>query len=164
MNYHGKPNVVGTFSDDQDWVKNTSTDSTYMVYIGGATNANLMISIYANGAFTVLDTKVESVALQGYTADTAASATGFCTSSNNGGINQEDTGTVLANATVSNYLFSILGTASNAVFADGDLIYEGAVPDTMLRLLSYDYIQLVYTSTATADNPGNVDAFVWAKV
>ena len=49
MNYHGKPNVVGTFSDGQDFVKNTSTDSSNMVPIGGATNSNLMISINANG-------------------------------------------------------------------------------------------------------------------
>jgi len=164
MEYHGRPNTVGTFSDDQAIVKNTSTDSTNMVHIGGPTNAKLMISIFANDAIAVVDTKVLSCAIQGFTSDLAASATGFITSANKGGINQEDTGTALANATSTNTIFSILGTTGDAAFTAGDLIYEGAVPDTMLNLLSYDYIQLVYTSTATVANPGSVDAFVWAKV
>ncbi len=163
MKYYGKTNIVGVFSDAQTVVKNTSTDSTNMVGIGGKTDGSLMISIYANAVFTIVDTKVFSVALEGFTSDVAASATSFTTSANKGGINQETSGTKLAQATVTNYLFSILGTTSNGAFAAGDLIYEGAVPDNMLRLLSYDYIQLVYTSTATAADPGVVNAFVWAK-
>jgi len=163
MNYHNRPNVVGTFSDDQAIVKNASTDSTNMVEIGGPTGSKLMISIFANGAVNIVDTKVLSCTLQGFTADTASSATSFITSDNDGAATSDASGTTLANATVTNYLFSILGTTSDAAFADGDLIYEGAVPDTMLNLLSYDFIQLVYTSTATAANPGSVDAFVWAK-
>ena len=157
---HNRPNIVGWLSDNQALPNTTSADSTNMVEIGGTTNGLLMISVFANTAISIADTKALTITFEAYSSDTAASAVFPASYNNSGGINQAS-GTALANgAGVMSFTFTASGGAM--AWAAGDLIVEFAVPDTMCRLLEYDFVQLKYTTTAN-ESSETVDAIVWAR-
>jgi len=158
---HNRPNIQGWFSEAQDLPDATAVDSDAMVYVGGTTNGQLMLSVFANTAVSIADTKALTINFESFTADTAASALAPYTSANSGGINQA-TGTALANAVVS---MSYIMTASGGAMAwdAGDLILEIALPETMMRMLAHDYVQVSYTTTAN-ESSELVDGFIWAKV
>jgi len=161
MNYHNRPNVVGVLADDLAFPIGTTGDSTNMVEIGGSTNGQLMLSIFAGtNGLTVATGQAFLMELQGYTADTAASADSFYSTSNSGGINQAS-GTLHQEA----HMYPIHKTSADAglAFSAGDLIYECALPDNMLRLVSFDFVQLV-TLTDEDLRAYNYDAFIWSKV
>jgi hypothetical protein len=157
---HNRPNIVGWLSDNQALPNATAADSTAMVEIGGQTNGNLMLSIFANTAISIATGQAFNIELQAFTADTAASADSFYSEDNLGGINQA-TGTV--NAEAHHYILHKTSGDAQLDFAAGDLIWECALPDNMLRLISYDFVQLVYTTDAD-ESSETVDAFIWAKV
>ena len=157
---HNRPNIVGWLSDNQTLPNATSEDSTAMVEIGGPTNGQLMLSIFANTAISVATAQAFSIELQGFTADTAASADSFYSEDNLGGINQA-TGTI--NAEGHHYLIYKTSADAQLDFSAGDLIWECALPDTMLNLISYDFVQVVYVTDAD-ESSETVDAFIWAKV
>jgi len=156
---HNRPNVVGWLSDNQALPSATTADSTNMVYVGGSTNGALMLSIFANTAISIATGQAFSIELQAYSSDTAASADSFYSEVNLGGINQT-TGTVNPEAHI--YLLHKTSADAQLDFSAGDLIYECALPDNMLRLVSYDYVQLLYTTDAN-ESSETVDAFIWAK-
>ena len=152
-NNYGKQ-VITMLSDGQDLPNNTSVDSDSMAYVGGTTNGSLAISVYANTAISIADTKVFKIDLQGYTSDTAASATSPFSSSNSG-----LTGTALANATAPYTIFDGLASGGAMAFSKGDLITQVVLPQELLDKLSYDWVQLVYTTTAD-ESSELVDAFL----
>ena len=97
-------------------------------------------------AISIATAQLFKIELQAFTADTAASATSpFQTA----GV-LEDNAHVL-----------LLDKDSNdgqLDFAVGDLILQWIVPGEWLDLLSYDYIQLVYTTDAD-ESAETIDAF-----
>ena len=105
--YYGKT-ILGELSDAQAFPNAAAVDSTNMIYVGGKTGGSLWINVYANTAITIATGQAFNIEFQSYSADTAASATSFITSSNGGATTSFATGTTLANATVTHYLFSIL--------------------------------------------------------
>ena len=159
--YHGKI-IVGELSDAQDLPSTTSVDSDAMVFIGECTNAGLWIDVYANTAITIANTFVLHIGLQGFTADTAASATSPHSIAN-AGCKPHATGTVLTEGTAHYYIMHMTAGTAGVTWAAGDLITQCAIPEDMFRALSYDYVQLFYTTTAN-ESSELVDAFVYTKV
>jgi len=150
--YYGKQ-ILGELSDAQTLPNATAVDSTNMVYVGDNTNGKLWIDVYANTAISIANTFVLHIDLQGFTADTAASATApFSTA-----------GAVLANTTPLYRILSITASGGATVFAAGDLMTQCAIPEDLFALLSYDFVQLVYTTTAN-ESAETVDAFVYSKM
>lgn len=162
MKTYGRTNTVGILSDAQALPNATAVDSTNMVEIGGSTNGQLMLSIFANTAISIATGQAFSIEIQAFTADTAASADSFYSEVNLGGINAETSGT--ANPEAHMYLLHKTSADAQLDFSAGDMIYECALPDNMLRLLSYDWVQLVYTTDADESSTEKVDAFIWSKV
>lgn len=161
--YYGK-NIIGELSDAQTLPNNTSVDSTNMVFIAGPVNGDLWIDVYANTAISIADTKALIVELEGYTADTAASATAPFSSANSGAINQlvAGNGTVLANSASAYRILDGLASGGAMAWSAGDLITQCAIPEDLMRALAYDYVQLKYTTTAD-ESSEKVDAFVYVK-
>lgn len=156
---HNRPNIVGWLSDNQTLPNAGAEDSTNMVEIGGNTDGKLMLSIFANTAITIATTAAFSIELQAFTADTAASADSPYSKTNSAGIPQAS-GTITAEAHM--YLLHKTSADGELAFDADDLIYECALPDNMLRLISYDFVQLVYTTDGNEESE-TVDAFIWAK-
>lgn len=150
-NNYGKV-PIGTFSDGQALPNATVADSTNMVNIGGQSNGALMVSVYANTAISIATGQAFYIELQAYSSDTAASATSPFSTSNSG-----LTGTLEDNAHM--YLLHKTSADDQLDFAAGDLICQIGVPSEWLNKLSYDYIQLVYTTDAD-ESSEKVDAFV----
>lgn len=151
--------IVGELSDAQTLPDSTSEDSTNMVYIGGPTAGQLWINVYANTAITIATAQAFNIELEGYSSDTAASATPPFTKTNSGGIPQ-------ASGTAENdahyYLLHKTSADGELAFDAGDLITQCAIPEDLMRLKSYDYVQLKYTTDAN-ESSEKVDAFVWVK-
>jgi len=159
---YGKQIVGSLLSDAQTLPDGTSVDSTNMVCIAGQTSGKLWIDVYAHTAITIANTYVLHIAMQGFTADTASSATAPHSIANKGGI-QGASGTVLTQGTAYYYMMHMTAGTAGVSWTAGDLICQAAIPEDMFRLLSYDYVQLVYTTTAT-ETSESVDAFVYSKV
>jgi len=159
-NTHGKPNVIKVLADDLAFPSATGANCTSMAYIGGNTDGKLMLSIYAGtNGLTVATGQAFSIELKGFTADTIGSADSFYSKDNEGG-RQSGTGTILAEA--HNYLIHKTSADAALAFTAGDLMWEQAVPDNMLRLISYDWI-MIAIDTDEVLTGFNYDAFVWAK-
>ena len=151
--------IIGELSDAQTLPDGTAVDSTNMVFVGGPTGGQLWINVYAETAVVIATAQAFSIELQSYSADTAASAISPFSTSNKGGIPQA-TGTSEPDAHY--YLLYKTSADNELAFAAGDLITQCAIPEDMLRLLSHDYVQLVYTTDAT-ETSETVTAFVWIK-
>lgn len=156
---HGRVNIVGWLSDNQALPNATGADSTNMVYIGGQTGSKLMISIFANTDIDVATAQAFNIELQGFTADTAASAD-TPGSKDNGAGNPPYSGTLMQE--FHNYLVHKTSADGAIDWNAGDLIWEQALPDNMLRLVSYDWAQLVYLTDEDL-SAMNIDAIIWAK-
>ena len=104
-----------------------SGDSTNMVNIGGMTGQKLVISVYAKTDVTVATGKAMFIEIQGFTADTAASAV-----------------SPIANA----HVYAIHKTDADDELAidAGDLVCEYAIPGQMFANNSYDWVQLLITT------------------
>jgi len=159
--YYGKE-ILGELSDAQALPSTASVDSTNMVYIGDNTGGHLWIDVYACTAVAIANTFVLHIAMQGFTADTAASATAPHSIANQSGI-PGASGTVLTEGTAFFYLMHMTAGTAGVSWTAGDLIAQAAIPEDMFRLLSYDYVQLVYTTTAN-ESSETVDAFVYSKM
>ena len=159
--YYGK-NILGELSDGQTLPNAGSVDSTNMVAIGGPTLGKLWIDVYAATAITIANTYVLHIAMQGFTADTASSATAPHSISNKSGI-LGASGTVLTEGTAYYYLMHMTAGSAGVTWAINDLICQAAIPEDMFRLLSYDFVQLVYTTTANEASE-KVNAFVYTKL
>jgi hypothetical protein len=155
---YGK-HIVGELSDSQTLPNATSADSTNMVYIGGQTGGQLWINVYAQNAVEIATGQAFNIELEGYSSDTAASATPPFSTANQGGVNGV-TGTAESDGHY--YIFHKTSADGEAAFAAGDLITQCAIPEDLFRLLEYDYVQLKYTSDAD-ESADIVDAFVWIK-
>jgi len=158
-NYHGKE-ILGELSDAQTLPNATSVDSTNMVFVGFQTNGGLWIDVYAETAVTIATGQAFNIELEGYTSDTASSATPPFSTSNAGGI-QGASGTAESDAHY--YILHKTSADGELAFAAGDLITQCAIPEDLFRLLSYDYVQLKYTTDAN-ESSETVVAFVYAKV
>ena len=162
-NYHGLATsaIVKVLSDAQTLPNAGSVDSTNMVNIVGATKGNLWINVYANTDITIATAQAFNIELEGYTSDTAASATppfskdneGMATSKNGGGTAESD---------AHMYLLHKTSADGELAFSAGDLIAQCAVPEDLLRALSYDYVQLKYTTDAD-EQTEKVDAIAFYK-
>ena len=149
-------NILGELCDAQ--TINTAEDSTNMVYIGGKTGGNLWIDVYANTAWTIASGEELTIQLQGYTADTAASATSPFSTGNAGGRCVAGAGTNEPDALY--YIFYNTSDQGAAAFDAGDLVTQCAIPEDMFNALAYDYVQLAFTT----DTSEVCDAFVYSKV
>lgn len=150
--YYGL-NILGELSDAQTLPNATTADSTNMVYIAGPTNGKLWIQVRANTAISIADTKQLKIEFEAYSSDTAASAVApFSTS-----------GAVHGTATTSMAILDVTAAGGTAVWAAGEIMVDFAIPDKMLELLSYDYVQLKYTTTAN-ESSEKVDAFVYSRL
>uniref|UniRef100_A0A6H1ZPY2 Uncharacterized protein n=1 Tax=viral metagenome TaxID=1070528 RepID=A0A6H1ZPY2_9ZZZZ len=158
--YYGK-NIIGELSDAQTLPNAGSVDSTNMVNIVGPTSGRLWIDVYACTAIAIANTYVLHIAMQGFTADTAASATAPHSIANKSGL-PGASGTVLTEGTAFFYLMHMTAGTAGVSWTAGDLICQAAIPEDMFRLLSYDFVQLVYTTTAN-ESSETVDAFVYFK-
>jgi len=162
-NYHGLATsaIVKVLSDAQTLPSATSVDSTNMVEVGLATKGNLWINVYANTDITIATGQAFNIELEGYTADTAASATppfsvdngGMATSVNGGGTAESD---------AHFYLLHKTSADGELAFSAGDLITQIAVPEDLFRALSYDFAQLKYT-TDVNESSEKVDAIAFYK-
>ena len=157
--YYGKQ-IIGELSDAQALPNATSVDSTNMVEIVGATGGQLWINVYANTAISIATGQLFYIELQGFSADTAASATSPFSTANNGGINPAS-GTLEDEAHY--WLLHKTSGDGQLDFAAGDLVTQCAIPEDMFRLLSYDFVQLRYETDADESSTEKVDAFVWIK-
>ena len=156
--YYGKV-IVGELSDAQSLPNAGGADSTNMVGIAGATGGQQWISVYANTAISIATGQAFSIELQGFTSDTAASATSPFSTSNGSGRNHA-TGTLEDNAHY--YLLHKTSADAQLDFAKGDLVAQCAIPEDMFRLLGYDFVQLRYLTDAD-ESSEKVDALVWVK-
>src|SRR6056297_82752 len=147
MDYHGKATAAihGTLSDDQTLPNAQSEDSDNMVNIVGPTKGNLWIDVYAGTDITTATGQAFNIELEGYTADTAASAT-----------------PPFSDTDAHYYLLHKTSADGELAFDEGDLITQCAVPEDLLDAQSYDYIQLKYTTDAD-ESSEKVDAFVYWK-
>ena len=157
--YYGKT-PLGELSDAQALPNATAVDSTNMVYVGGKTGGSLWINVYANTTIVIATAQAFSIEFQSFSTDTAASAISPFSTANKGGIYQA-TGTSEDEAHI--YLLHKTSTEGELNFAAGDLMCSFGIPEDMLRLLSHDYVQLVYTTDADESAAEKVDAFVWVK-
>jgi len=162
MNYHGIATsaVVGILSDAQTLPNATSVDSTNMVDITGPTKGNMWINVYANTAITIATGQAFNIELEGFTADTAASATPPFSVDNNGMKTSVDTGTAESDAHF--YLLHKTSADGELGFSAGDLVTQVAIPEDLFRALEYDFVQLKYTTDASEVSE-KVDAFVFYK-
>lgn len=157
--YYGKTNIIGELSDAQTLPSATAAASTNMVYIGGQTGGRLWIDVYANTAISIATGQLLSIEIQGYTSDTSGSATSPFSVTNSSG-RQGASGTSEDNA---HYHILSKTTADDQLdFDQYDLVTQAAIPEDMFRLLSYDYVQLYYTTDAN-ESSEKVDAFVYVK-
>ena len=157
--YYGKT-ILGELSDAQALPNATAVDSTNMVYVGGKTGGSLWINIYANTAISIATGQAFNIEFQSYSADTAASAISPFSTANAGGM-YEGSGTSEDEAHV--YLLHATNADGQLDFAAGDLMCSYGIPEDNLRLISHDYVQLVYTTDADESATEKVDAFVWIK-
>jgi hypothetical protein len=130
-----------------------------MVYIGGQTGGKLWIDVYANGTVAIATAQAFYIELQGYSSDTAASATAPFSNANQGGI-EGASGT--AHSVAHMYLLHKTSADDAIAFSAGDLMAQIAIPEDMFRLLGYDYVQLRYETDAN-ESSEKVDAFVYVK-
>ncbi len=149
MNYHGigVARVVGVLSDAQALPNATSEYSTNMVDIKGKTGGKLMLAVYANTAVEIITTAAFNIELLGYTVDVEGSATAPFSS---------------AGALEPAHFYPLHKTSADGEIAwlAGELITEIPVPENLLELMEYDFINLAYT--ASADESANlVDAFLY---
>lgn len=156
---YGKIIVGDMISDAQTLPSSTSEDSDNMVNVGGQLDGRLWIDVYAGTAISIATGQILYIELQGFTADTAASATSPFTVTNQGGINGAS-GTLEDNAHI--YLLHKTSSDAQLDFDAGDLMCQMAIPEDMFRLLSYDFVQLRYETDAN-ESSETVDAFVYVK-
>ena len=151
MNLHGigYSKLIGVLSDGQALPNAGAADSTNMVDISGRTGGRMYIGVYANNAVEIATGQAFSIELQAFTADTAASAVAPFSSES-----------VLEPA----HYYPLYKTSADAALAwiAGELITEIPVPENMLGLMSYDFVQLVYTTDAD-ESDDDVDAFVYYR-
>jgi len=149
MNYHGigVARVVGTLSDAQALPNATTEDSTNMVDIKGKTGGKLMLAVYANNAVEIATGQTFSIELEGYTSDTSASATAPFSSEG-------------ALEPAHYYLLHKTSTDGALAWLPGELITEISIPENLLALMEYDFIQLKFTTNAD-ESADLVDAFVY---
>ena len=157
--YYGRTNIIGELSDAQALPSGTSGDSTNMVNIVGQTGGHLWIDVYANTAITIATGQAFNIELEGYTSDTAASATPPFSKTNSSG-RQGASGTAESDAHY--YILHKTSADGELAFDQYDLITQCAIPEDLFRLLSYDYVQLKYTTDAN-ESSEKVDAFVYVK-
>ena len=145
-------------SDGQTLPDATSVDSTNMAYVGGPTGGKLRLAVYAKTAIAIASAQAFNIEFQAYSADTAASATSPFSNANDGAQAAAGSGTLHDEA----HLYLIHKTSADGAiaFSAGDLIIDIGLPESNLALLSYDYVQLVYTTDAT-ETGETVDAFVY---
>ena len=156
--YYGK-NIVGELCDAMTLPNATTKDSTAMVFIGGPTNGQLWIDVYANTALAVLTTSTFSIEFQSFSSDLAASAIPPFSTANKGGI-PGATGTAESDA----HLYLMHKTAADGALAIsiGSLIAQMAIPEDLCRLLAHDYVQLTFLTDENL-SAQTVDAFVYVK-
>jgi len=143
----GISKVVGEFLSDAQTLPNAGTvDSTNMVNIAGATGGRLYLSVFANTATEIVTGQAFSIELQGFTSDTAASATGIHSSAG-----------VVEPAHY--YILHKTSADDQIAWLEGELIAEIPLPEKMLKALSYDWVQLVYLTDAD-ESADKVDAFI----
>ena len=143
---------IGTFSNGQTLPDSTTADSTTMVYVGGQSGGALMISVYARTAVSIATGQAFNIELEAFTSDAPTSAVSPFSADNSG-----------SSPTAENdahfYLLHKTSADNPLAFSAGDLITQCGVPFQLLDKLSYDYIQLKYTTDAD-ESAETVDAFV----
>lgn len=147
--YYGK-RILGELSDAQTLPNATSADSTNMVYIGGHTNGGVAIYVYANNAVEIATGQAFNIELEFYTSDTAASAVAPFSYDNSG------TQTAVPGHY---YIYHKTSDDDAAAWAAGELITMCVIPEELIALMNYDYVQLKYTTDAD-ESADKVDAFV----
>ena len=140
MANYGKQ-VITMLSDGQALPNATAGDSTSMAFIGRRTGGGLVLSVYAKTALAVATGQAFSIELQGFTADTAASATSPFSTSNDG---TQGSGTLEDNA----HYYLIHKTSADGALdvSAGAMITQIVLPGELLDQLNYDWIQLVYST------------------
>jgi len=163
MNYHGlaTSSIVGILSDAQTLPNATAVDSTNMVDITGPTKGNMWINVYANTAITIATGQAFNIELEGFTADTAASATPPFSKDNSELFSSVDGGGT-AESDAHFYLIHKTSADGELAFSAGDLVTQVCIPEDLFRALSYDFVQLKYTTDAD-ESSEKVDAFVFYK-
>ena len=158
--YYGHT-ILGELADGLSVPTDGAADNcTQMVYVGNETGGNLWMYIYCNSAITVATGEEFLIQFVSYSSDTIASATSPFSNSNAGG-QPNATGTAEADA----LCYPVYNTSAQGAVAwsAGDLILEFGIPDTMLRLLSHDYVGFTIECD-DSDGTGKVDAFIVARV
>ena len=151
--------IIGELSDNQTLPSSTAVDSTNMVYIGGQTGGRLWIDVYATTDITISTGNLLYITIEGFTADTAGSATAPFSINNDSGIDGAS-GTSEPNA---HYCLLNKTTGDAELqFSDNDLITQGAIPEDLFKLLSYTWVQLRYETDAN-ESSETVTAFVYDK-
>ena len=133
MNTYGK-SIIGELFDAVTVPADTSTSSA-IVYTGESTNAGLIVSVYANEAISIADTKTLSIR------------------------------PVVGGATPSTEIYALpysrTASGSAITFAAGDCIFEWVLPPTQLG--DATYLKLIITTTDAAAS-GKIDGFLHAVV
>ena len=114
-------------SEDEALPDEGSGESTNMVNIGGMTGQKLVISVYAKTDVTVATGKAMFIEIQGFTADTAASAV-----------------SPIENA----HVYGLHKTAADGAIdlASGDLVCEIPIPEILFAENDYTWVKLVYAT------------------
>jgi len=153
--------VLGMLSEEQTLPGDgTPVASSAMCYIAGPALGKLWIDVYAATDIEIASGNLLYIEIRGFTSDDTSSATVPYTINNQGGIFGAS-GTLETDA---HYYLLCKTSATTALnFSSGDLITQGAIPEDMFRLLSYDYVELLYT-VDTSEAAEKVTAFVYSKI
>ena len=159
MRYYGIINPVGTLSDNQAMPNATNEPSDAMVFVGGPHNGTLWINVYSDDGVTYGASATGSIELEAFSADTTGSATAPFSITNASGLIQ-GSGTTSDNAHT--YLMHHTAADSALAFSAGDLICEFGIPETMLKLVGFDWVQLRYANSENFATK-EISAFVYIK-
>ena len=153
---HGQVPVIQLSAAVELGWAGATADTTVMFNIAGQTNGRLWIYVYANTNITIDSGEYWYIEFQAFTADTAASADSPYSTTNAGGV-------IGASGTSNNeahyYLLHKTSADGALAFIAGDLIAEFGIPDTMCRLVGYDWVQLTNITDAADDN-SSIDVLV----
>ncbi len=132
-------------------------DTASMFNSVGETMGSLWIEVYAKTAISIASGEYWYIEFQAYSADTAASAVGPFTNANKGGV-------IGASGTVENdahqYLLHKTSADGALSFSLGDLICEFGIPDKMLRLKGYPYVQVTNITDKSSGSSETIDVLV----
>ncbi len=146
---HGQVPIVQLSDAVAIGYSGSTADTTTMFNSVGQTGRKPWIEVYAKTAISIASGEYWYIEFQAFSADTAASAVGPFTNSNSGGVTGAS-GTAEDDA--HQYLLHKTSADGALAFSIGDLICEFGIPEKLLRLKGYPYVQL--TNITDKTDPG----------